>query len=95
MVVNGYEYYAVVAQEVACKLKARIHHIQPISVVSAACFGIGCNAPPGFVYLAGEFKVVLDIVGVVVRIHKFFACVIGRIYVYHFNFAEIGLLQKF
>ena len=95
MVVNGYEYYAVVAQEVACKLKARIHHIQPISVVSAACFGIGCNAPPGFVYLAGEFKVVLDIVGVVVGIYKFFTRIVWGVYVYHFNFAKVGLLQKF
>ena len=82
--VNGNKNNTVVGQKVAGKFQTRIHHVQPISMVSACCFGIR------FCGLPRDFLVVRNTVRKIIRIDKVIACIVRRINVYHFNGIKVG-----
>ena len=94
MVVDGDEYRPVVPQKISCKVEARKHHIQPVRMKSSDRVRVGAESAPRAVNLAGAGKVGILAFGKFVGVNELLPCVVGRIDIDHFDFAEIRLLQQ-
>ena len=93
VVADGYEDDAVVAQQVARKPKAGVHHVQPVSVVSAGGFRVGRRPAPVRVGLPGQLEVVRYTITEVVAVYEVVARIVRRIDVDHLDLPVILVEQ--
>lgn len=96
IIINGNKNDAVVGEEVPCEEKTGIYHGAPVGVEAGIAVIIFCELFVSF------FVEELCLGGVVFFIHTEFvfvyevvARIVGRVDVDHFDFAEVGLLEKF
>ena len=94
MVVNTNEDNTIFPQQISREIQSRIHHVQPLGVEAAICFGIRAELLPLGVHLPRVLQVGLQAFGVVVGVDKIIAGIIRGINVDHLDLAEIRLLQE-
>ena len=94
IIINTNKNHTIIRQQIPCNFQARINHIQPVGVKTSVAFGVLGEAVAVFVQLAAHFIPFVGADAEFIVIHKVVTCVVGRINVYHFDFAEIGFLQQ-
>ena len=61
-------------------------------MITSTCLGISCDSSPRLIYLTSNFQVILDIIGIIIGIYKFFTGIVRWIDVYHLDLVKIGAL---
>jgi hypothetical protein len=79
MVCYAHENHPILPKKIPRQLEAGVHHVEPVGVEAAGGFSVGGKLAAPAIHLAGEFKVVMDVVPEVVGIDELLAGIVGRI----------------
>ena len=92
---NRNENHAIIRQQVSCHFQSRINHVEPVGMEAAVALGIGYKTVALLIELARTEEVFHGRLCKIVFINKVIACIIRRIYIYHFHLVEVGLFKAF
>lgn len=93
VVVNAYDYQAIIRQQILSKSNPGTDHIQPIGMETTVAFGVLHHAIAVLVVLPAVCKILIRTLSKVILVNKVASGVVRRVYVNHLDFAEIGFLQ--